>query len=197
MKKINNYKVLEDNNDFKEFFLLYEDLFVPEERASRELLLERIRLKETDLHVVKLNNEVVGFYILKNIVKLKFKLFTYLGVKREYQGQGLGSKIVNMMTERLNCEKNNYLFLEAHKRQALWYQSLGFKKVSINYFAPSYGEGGEITMNLMVYTKEKSIQCNYMKEVLFYTYSHIYKVENNKTQELINSITDEVSIISI
>ena len=73
------------------------------------------------------NNEIIG--VLFGLTDFAYWLYiTDLGVAREYERQGIGSKLVKMAHEIAGGEKDIAVYLIANDKAIPFYESLGMKR---------------------------------------------------------------------
>src|ERR1700761_5700105 len=62
-----------------------------------------------------------------------------MATAENYQGQGLGSKLVNFAMVYLRGQKVNYVWCNARKKAVKFYQNLGFEIISAEFEVPGIG----------------------------------------------------------
>ncbi|MBO5524325.1 MAG: GNAT family N-acetyltransferase [Roseburia sp.] len=129
--------------------LMNEKIEIKEERITAEEYIDF--LKRTDLgsqypkerfaeRIAKLVNNVSISLVARNksglIVGVLFGLTDYvywlyitdLGVDRDYEGQGIGRRLMKLAHEKAGGEKNIAVYLIANENAIPFYEKLGMKK---------------------------------------------------------------------
>ncbi|MDQ7043051.1 MAG: GNAT family N-acetyltransferase [Sulfurimonas sp.] len=136
---------------------IYRDSFDEWEREDEATLLKHIKHGSYKMFAYQIEKEIVGFYILDINTPLQYALFSFLAIKKEKRGLGLGSKLcleaIEYFFKNLNC---SWFFIEAEERQAKLYSKLGFKALDIDYRVPAFNSQKSIKMSLML-LKEQTI----------------------------------------
>ena len=176
--------LIEDTSDIlcSKAMQLYDETFPDWEKEPIDIILEKIKTGKTLLVIATTENkkEVFSMALLEKHTFTDSILFTYLSVKENLRGLGIGSKMVltiqNMIKEFFNVK---WLLIEAEQRQAELYSRLNFLKLSFNYISPSFVNDTDYTfMHLMVYDMhhdkkfyiKRSIIEKFIKEIFIYGY---------------------------
>lgn len=134
---------------------IYEDSFPEWEREAKETIFQRLESKEYLGFIYTINSEVVAFAILDVNMTLNYILFSFLAVRKNQRGVGLGLKLSLYVIEY--CKRKytaSWLLIEAEERQALLYERIGFKRLQLEYRVPKFHSLESVPMSLMIITKK-------------------------------------------
>lgn len=144
---------------------IYENSFPKLERENSKTIYKKIRDGSYKMIAFIDNNAVKGFYIIDLIQE--FALVTFLAVKVDCRGLGIGSELCKHAISFFNDSKRlKWLFIEAEFRQSLLYEKLGFKKLKFDYFVPLFGNKKSIKMNFLAIQKNKNLTQKELKNII-------------------------------
>ena len=173
---------------FEESMQIYRDLFDAWEREDERNILKNIKLDNYKMIASLYKDEIVGFYILDKNIKLHYTLFSFLAVKKFYQGKGIGTQLTLHAIEYFSHTfQQNWLLIEAEERQSKLYSKLGFKDIKLDYKVPSFESQGSIDMHLMLLQKEVPLTQNMLMKIIediFYRGYALKKDDVRITQQL-------------
>lgn len=192
-------KISKNNKMWSDFLKIYDDVFEDHEKESIEKIEDNVKDGLNEVFVAIKDDKVVGFNILANSSNDNFSLLWYLGVAKNQQGLGTGSKILNLIIEDFkNNSEQPRLILEAEPQQAKWYTKNGFLKFDHDYKYPSFVDDSMSNTSLMTIEKDnlKNIKMDTFKNVLKDLYVGVYAktTSDNKIAKEIDGIKKDIKI---
>jgi N-acetylglutamate synthase-like GNAT family acetyltransferase len=186
-------KINHKNKMWKDFLIIYDDVFEHYEKES----IENIKEKSNNVLVTVEDNKVVGFCILVDSLDNNFTLIWYLGVSKEKQGLGIGSIFLNLIIDDFNNNsKQPRLIVEAESQQANWYSKKGFLNFDYNYKYPNFSDSLMSPTSLMTIEKNnlKEIKRDIFKTLLKDLYLGVYKKSpsDNKILKEIDGVIKDI-----
>ena len=146
---------------------IYDDSFPEWERESVANILVNMLKNKYEIVVYLCENEIQGFYILDINTKLNYTLLTFLAVKKELRGKGVGSKLclnaIDFFKNNLLCE---WFLIEAEDMQTKFYKKFGLKEIDIDYSVPKFNSKESVAMDLMYITKDKKIDADSLSNII-------------------------------
>ncbi len=182
---------------------IYRESFPDWEREPEDIITKRVQQGRYLLFAgIGTQEKVVGFYILDLVAEVNYVLFSFLAVTQSERGKGYGTFMCKDATPRFKNETNiDWLLIEAENRQAIFYGKLGFRKLTLDYKVPKFGEPGSVMMHLMTINAHEGINhiqgndLTQMIERIFLDGYHLSK-NDNRVNEQIALIPKQVKLIS-
>lgn len=127
--------------DWLAFAQLYEQTFPYWEREPLSRIASRITAGRYRLTVLRCAGEpVAGFHLLDHVAALDYAMLTFLAVREALRGRGLGQRLLRDVVSGFRSRSGPaWLFVEAEAGPARFYQSLGFRRLALDYRIPHYG----------------------------------------------------------
>lgn len=126
----------------KAYLALYHQLFPEWEREPDELVRERHLSGDYFTRYLSDGEGMVGFFTINVVPALRYSTLTFIGVRPNRQGTGLGAKLLDAALE--DCTGGNasieYFLIEAEPDKAGFYLSHGLKRVDIRYRVPRFDD---------------------------------------------------------
>jgi len=176
---------------FKEVIEIYNNSFPENERNPLEKIVKRITQKSSKLYGYILDNHIIAFAFLAELEN-NYILLDYFAVKKEYQGKGIGSRVIDLIISSL---KNKTLILEVEnpefgedwilrKKRVEFYQKKGIKILkNVKYILPPLDNSDNYTeMILMIFNNNQDdikISNSEIINLISDIYSKIYNRQNN------------------
>lgn len=145
-----------EGDNLKQALKIYDDSFPTWEKEPQKTIIDRLNDGSYFMRGVLKGKEVVGFYII--VVRDEFSLLSYVAIKEEHRGKGIGSKLVLDSILEFQKSKQDYFFIEGEDRQARLYERLGFSRIKIEYLIPEFDSPNVFPMNLLVYSDYRAIE---------------------------------------
>ncbi len=176
---IETIDLINELNRFEECMQIYKNSFEDDEREAEMSILDRVKNGYYKLIAFKENEEIIGFYIL-DLVK-PFGVVTYLVIKSEHRGKGIGSELIKHIINYFGSLKDfSWLLIEARHRQSLLYEKFGFKKLDFFYAIPAFDDSENIVeMNLLVIQKNKQISQSDLKFIIHQIFTEGYRLKED------------------
>lgn len=195
--------ILTDSANWRFCIEIYQESFPDWEREPEDIITKRVQQGRYHLFAgIDKQEQVVGFYLLDIVAEFNYVMFDYLAVKANQRGKGYGTLMCQDAITRFQTKTNiDWLFIEAEERQSIFYGKLGFRKLTLDYQVPEFGEPGSVMMHLMtIYTYKKDI--NYiagndlvrMIEHIFLDGYHLSKNDHRVSKQL-SLIPKQVKLI--
>ncbi|MBI4614444.1 MAG: GNAT family N-acetyltransferase [Planctomycetes bacterium] len=158
---------------------IYREVFPTWEREPESLLARRAKTGEYLLHAaLGERGEVEGFLTLHACPREGYALVTFVGVRPDRQGQGIGSALFRQAMETFDLSTGApWLLVEAEDRAARLYGRLGMWKLDAPYSVPRYGSRDSTPMHLLAYTKgdrPPTVAGEWLRRVIEHVYAHGY-----------------------
>jgi len=177
---------------------IYNNSFPEWEKENIDNISKNIKKGKYKMVAYTSDNEVQGFYILDINYKLNYTLFSFLAVKENLRGKGIGTKLclnaINYFQNNIPCQ---WLLIEAEDRQAKFYGKLGFKKIIIDYAIPEFNSVESVKMHLMCIEKDKKLDklslINIIKNI--FTFGYCLNKEDKRIQEQLNRVPLHIKTI--
>jgi len=190
--------VSENLNLWDDAIKIYDDSFPAWEKESTKQILKHIKNNKYKMIAYVFKDEVQGFYILDINYKLDYTLFTFLAVKENLRGNGIGTKLCqNAIDNFNNYIQSQWLLIEAEDRQSKFYGKLGFKKILIDYFVPEFNSMESVNMHLMCIKKDKDLDSlsltNIIRNIFLFGYSLDEK--DKRIQNQLNKIPLNINVV--
>jgi len=158
---------------------IYIDSFPEWEREANETILKRLKTKEYEAFIDIIDSEVVAFAILDVNRVLNYALIAFLAVTQKQCGYGLGSQLALYVIKYFQTQCTvQWLFIEAKERQALLYEKLGFKKITLDYRVPKFNSLESVPMNLMLIT-QKDLSADILSKIIEDIFHRGYALDAN------------------
>lgn len=127
--------------DWSAFTRLYEQAFPVWEREPLSRIASRVCSGRYRLTVLRCADEpVAGFHLLDQVAVLNYAVLTFLAVREPLRGRGLGQRLLrDAVCGFRSRPAPAWLFVEAKAGAARFYQSLGFRRLALDYEIPHYG----------------------------------------------------------
>ncbi len=110
-------------------------------------------------------DKVLGFVLL-DMYGEDYILLSFLAIKKDFRGQGLGTKLCKYAMEFFARSSAKWLLIEAEYRQALLYQKLGFKALDLSYAIPEYNSDKSVAMDLMFLQKDEGLSQEKLRSIV-------------------------------
>lgn len=119
-------KIVENNRELKEAYLVRKKVFVIEQNVPESL--EWDKYDDTALHVIcKVDESIVGtgrIVFLNDAAKIG-----RVAVLKSYRNQGIGKMIIQFLIEESKKREKKTIFANVQIRAQKFYEKLGFKRV--------------------------------------------------------------------
>ncbi len=191
--------IADDLSYFDQCVEIYESSFEDDERESEQSIFDRIKSGYYKLIAFKDKGQIIGFYIL-DLVK-PFGVITYLVIKKEYRGRGLGSELLKQGIAYFQSLKEfSWLLIEAKYKQSLLYEKLGFKKLDFFYGIPAFNSDKNVVkMNLLLIQKDKQITQKDLKTIITQIFTQGYRLKKDDERLLyqLSQIPDNITFTKV
>lgn len=190
--------VLNNTTLWEDAIKIYNDSFPEWEKEDVENILSNIKTGRYKMIVYVSNNEVQGFYILDINHKLDYVLFTFLAVKENLRGHGIGTKLclnaIDYFNNSIDC---SWLFIEAEDRQSKFYGKLGFQKILIDYLVPEFNSNESVKMHFMCIEKDKKLDHISLKEIItnIFTFGYMLDKNDKRIENQLNKIPSTINLV--
>ncbi|MGC8645223.1 MAG: GNAT family N-acetyltransferase [Thermoplasmata archaeon] len=172
LKRTEIIELAYDSPDLEPFYDLYRSIFsVPEESETLENIRKYLRYKTTDFYgknnyhvLIAKESKIIGFLIGDYYANSSFGIIEFLGVHREFRGRGVSNLLLEKFEvlveeDAKKCgndlkgfmiEVEDPLKTSDRNNSLPFWNSHGYRLVSIDYVQPSLSEGKPPARNLLL-----------------------------------------------
>jgi len=177
---------------------IYNDSFPEWEREDTSNILLNVKSGVYKMFSYVEDGVVIGFYILDINAELDYALFSFLAIKEENRGKGIGSKLCLNAIEYFHKNiKQDWFLIEAEDRQAKLYARLGFETIKLDYAIPEFNSTSSVPMNLMLIQEQKALDSNSLALIIKDIFHRGYSLNENdqRIQTQIEKIPKTISLL--
>nr|WP_314686062.1 GNAT family N-acetyltransferase [uncultured Porphyromonas sp.] len=165
--------------------LIYEESFPIEERRPWGQLFGMAQWEHI-AWLIRLDGEPIGFAVGWELPSAHY--FEYLVIDPAYRGQGLGAKVIEMLSYKyddeypvvLECEPAGYSPMA--ERRLAFYARMGLHPLPFGYRQPPYGEGLPwVDLHLL---SNRAVEYPSFAQIRDEIYRYVYKVSSSESVPL-------------
>jgi len=120
---------------------IYERTVNPDDRDPIEVYEKAINTGESELFLISLNKELIGFYLID--VHSVFNMLNHISILSKYRRRGYASELLHHLKGKSTLE-NKYIIVETTFMPLHIYKEVGFKKLKMNFYVPSFVVNGKV-----------------------------------------------------
>ena len=197
---------------FRELLRIYREAIPLSERKDDDVLHEMLARDDYDFRVAQLEDDVVGFTIVKNFRSCDASLLEYMAVDRSHRGNGIGSQLFRdarsadstaaryVLIEVEDEEEVTGLSEEAQRRRRkAFYRANGCHEVAeLSYLMPTVSAERPPRMKLMAYRRDlpKAIDKTELRRWLEGIYVEVYRqaASDVRIAQMLAAVPNRVSL---
>jgi len=186
---------------------IYEDAFPLQERASRDVVADRIRSGRERLMVGREGGDVVVMALVWPVTGFDYLLLDYVAVLDRMRGEGIGQDFVRFLFDKADEERKSVL-LEIEDPEegddkgwrlgrVRFFRALGAKELrGVRCVLPPLQGNAPTGLRLLIYAKPapKRLSGSFVRKLVSQVYQEVYGVRPNDPimTVSIRNIGDEV-----
>jgi ribosomal protein S18 acetylase RimI-like enzyme len=194
---------------FFDVYAIYLNAFPPEERQSKDILLERFQKGLNELFVLEADQKILAFALLWPLSGIRFTLLDYLAVDSEFRSSGYGSIMLSCLkTEMFDRKKHLVLEVEnpdygsdtlsKQKRIAFYLKNGAVLLSNVRYFIPALDfSNNPVEMRLMLLPKYAITKAE-CAEIMEKIHLEVYASQTSKelVQRLISELPQIINVVN-
>jgi ribosomal protein S18 acetylase RimI-like enzyme len=168
-------EIVDSNRITKDFELIYEEAFPPDERREWSQLIDLLNNPDFSFIGIYFQQQIIGFMMIWNLHEFSF--IEHFAIRESERGKGIGKQAIEKILAQILTPVILEVEIpktEAAQKRIRFYERLNFSICEGEYFQPPYSAGkNKVEMLLMSY-HEKMLNTTF-GQIKTIIYSSVYQ----------------------